>query len=81
MHGVSGILVLLKHNKTVKPTFKGWLLYGWSFKHLFFRPDGEGKQEKKILLKNDTVTKAHLCPACGISVLHPGSKGPTTYFW
>ena len=71
---------MTKGYAAVKPTIKGWLIYGWSFKHLFFKPEKE-KEKKKIILKNDTVTKSYHCPACELSIIYPGGKGPTTCLW
>ena len=62
----------------IKPTFKGFLIFGLSFKHLFFKSERTG--EKEIILKNDKVAKSYKCPNCEVFVIYPNAKGPITYF-
>jgi hypothetical protein len=49
---------------SVEGTFFGFLFYGFSFKHLWFKRLGQ-HAKKEIIVKNGCHSAGHQCPWCG----------------
>lgn len=47
----------------VRGTILGFLFYGFSRQHLWFRPDHESA--KTVIIESGTSRAGHQCPSCG----------------
>jgi len=59
-------------NAYVAPTFGGFLLFGLSYKHLYFASD----TGITLAVRNGVSRSAHQCGKCGAIVMAPVSRSP-----
>ena len=63
--------------------YTGWgiAIFGASFKHLFFKPEGSGPKDKVLILKNNDVATAHKCEQCGATTILPDGARRSLVHW
>jgi predicted RNA-binding Zn-ribbon protein involved in translation (DUF1610 family) len=60
---------------SVHGTFWGFLLFGLSHQHLWFRSGSLKSGEEKIIVGSGDERAAHSCPACGAVSIHTLTRG------
>ncbi len=68
-------------NAVVKATVPGIFVFGFSYKHLFFKGKNKGPNEKEIILKNNHITTAFKCNNCGCTTIIPNGKKGNLVHW
>ena len=65
----------------LKATRWGFVFFGLSYKHLYFKKSGAGPSLKELVLKNGHVATGHKCHSCGTTVIAPDGVSKNLFHW
>ena len=64
----------------MKATRWGFIFFGLSFKHLFFKTTSNSLKAKDVVLKNNHLSIAYKCNSCGAVTITPDTKNAKNLF-
>ena len=69
-----------KGETALKATRWGFVFFGMSYKHLFFKTTTKPLRPKEVVLKNDHISTAYKCPSCKAVTIMPESDSDRSLF-